>query len=558
MTQIPESIAAPLDDEDSGFTASDLLEPIDRQHTLRGAVALLFQTYDSEILIDGPAGTGKTFGVVRYCDYLCRKYPAARILWVRETLQSMRESVQQIYEDHVLWPGHPCLSKGGSRSGRSEYIYPNGAMIVLAGLDTPERLMSTEFDIIVVFEATNPHVREKAWTLLTTRMRGTGIPHPECRYPDGVDEDGTSIRQRMAAGEFPGGEDEDGHPLFFRRAIADCNPDDEMHWLWRRFKAGHMTRLRSLHVDNPTCTNDYLAKLDALPGVWRQRMKEGLWVQAEGAIWSTFSASRHEVDIEFQFEALTGRRFVRVSDWVDDAGNIAEMPLSAVIAGIDWGHSQPGSLQVFGVTSERRCFQLAEYYAAGKGIDWWAERIVEAVDEFHLEVIRCDPSRPDLIEHMNKHLGPRQGREVGGICQPANNKRASSKAGVGDMGGLDAVREAFRKDALFLNRNGLRHFDTTLDAAHLPTRVRMEIGGYVFDRDKDGKLLEIPVKNAIDHGCDAVRYCYMDLFDRNVQRDATVRFTPPEGTVVYHVGTLEERMRMKKLQERTARRRLTW
>ena len=38
MTQIPESIAAPLDDEDSGFTASDLLEPIDRQHTLRGTL----------------------------------------------------------------------------------------------------------------------------------------------------------------------------------------------------------------------------------------------------------------------------------------------------------------------------------------------------------------------------------------------------------------------------------------------------------------------------------------------------------------------------------------
>ena len=540
------------------LSANDILEPVVRDHVVRGAIALLFTTYDTEVLIDGPAGTGKTFGIIRYCDVMARKYPNCRILWVRETLQSMRESVQQIYEDHVLWPGHPALNKGGNRSQRGEYHYPNGAEIVLAGLDTPERLMSTEYDIVVVFEATNPHVTEKAWLLLSTRNRGMNIPHPLCEYPEGVDEDGRSIRTLMMQGHFAGGEDSKGVPLFFRRTIADCNPDDEMHWLWRRFEQGLMTRFRSLHEDNPLVTKDYLAKLDRLTGVYYQRLRQGLWVQAEGAIWNTFKANRHEIDIEFHMEAITGRRFVQIPDWVDDRGEVAAFPVSAVIGGLDWGHTSPGSLEVFGVTPDRRMFQLCELYAAERGIDWWAERIVEIVDEFKLEIIRCDPARPELILQMNKALGPRKGREVGGICQPANNKR-QSKVGQGDLGGLDAVREAFRKDRLFLNRRGLRFPDEKLDAAHLPTRVRMEIGGYLFDRDKDGKLLEVPPRNAIDHGCDGLRYAVMDVEDRIVKQDATLRFAPPEGTVAYHVGTMEERLRLKRLAERSnKRRRLTW
>lgn len=546
-------------DFEDGLSATDLLEPIDRNHVVRGAIALLFTTYDPEILIDGPAGTGKTFGIIRYCDFLARKYPGARILWVRETLQSMRESVQQIYEDHVLWPGHPALNKGGSRSQRGEYHYPNGTTIVLAGLDTPERLMSTEYDVIVVFEATNPHVSEKAWALLSTRNRGMNIPHPLCEFPDGKDDEGRSIRTLMMQGHFPGGVDSKEVPLFFRRMIADCNPDDEMHWLWRRFEQGHMVRMRSIHEDNPLVTKDYLAKLDALTGVYKERLRFGRWVQAEGAIWNTFKANRHEIDIVWHLEAITGRRFVNIPDWVDANGESASFAISAVVAGLDWGFTSPGSLEVIGVTPDRRGFQLCEIYAAEKGIDWWAERVVEIVDEFHLEVIRCDPSRPDLILHLNKALGPRKGREVGGICQPANNKRASSKTGHGDIGGLDAVREAFAKDRLFLNRRGLRYLDEKLDAAHLPTRVRMEIGGYLFDRDKDGKLLEVPPRNAIDHGCDGLRYGWMDVADRVVKSDETLRFAPPEGTVAYHVGTMEERLRLKRMAERAnKRRRLTW
>ena len=230
---------------------------------LRGAVAQLFVRRDSRVMIDGPAGTGKTFGILRYCDWIARKYPGVRILWARETLRSLRQSAMQIYEDWVLGPDDPILG-AGSRNNRTGYDYPidpetgRFSHIECVGLDNTHRLRSSEWDIIVLFEATDQRVKESDWNYLTTRCRGTGIPHPDCAYPDGVFTDGRLVRDMMALGDFEGGVDENGHPLFLQRVLCDCNPSDEMHWLWRKFEMGEIVRYRSVHSDNPLVQNSYL------------------------------------------------------------------------------------------------------------------------------------------------------------------------------------------------------------------------------------------------------------------------------------------------------------
>lgn len=534
---------------------AQLLEPIDRRARIKGGGAYLWRCFEPEILFDGPAGTGKTFTVIRRCDELARKFPGCRILWVRETLKALRTSVQQIYEQHVLWPGHPALEEGGE--SRTHYLYPPAvpggprSRIELAGLDTPERLMSTEFDVIVVFEATNPHVTLKAWLLLITRARGQNIPHPECRYPEGKLPDGTAVRVAVRRGEFPGVVDEDGKPLFLNQLIADCNPDAETNWLWRRYLEGRMVRLQGRHEDNPMVSSKYLERLKALPGAIGDRLYRGKWTTTEAAIWGTYNQDRHLVTAEWEMEPLTGRRFVRVPDWTDSEGMPARFAVRGVVAGMDFGFTAPGSLEVLAVTEDKRAFLMAEVYAAGMGMEWWAEWAERLVDEFKIEVIRCDHD-PENIKILNDRLGHRSGREVGGIAQQANKSRRSKAESIG---GLDVVREAFRANRLFINRHCSRYLDPVLDAAHLPTSVVMEIPSYAFELDeKTGLRLEIPAKNSWAHGCDGVRYGYMDVWDREWKAIQDVRFVPPPGEVAYYVGSPQERARLRKLAERSRQR----
>jgi len=67
-----------------------------------GASKALFTCQDPEVLIEGPAGTGKTLSVLEYVNYLCEEYAGIRVLIFRATRASMNESVLVTFEDEVL------------------------------------------------------------------------------------------------------------------------------------------------------------------------------------------------------------------------------------------------------------------------------------------------------------------------------------------------------------------------------------------------------------------------------------------------------------------------
>lgn len=229
-----------------------------------GGVLGVWRSRATEVLIPGPAGTGKTRGILEKVHLYLLKYHKTRGLIVRKTRASMTESVLVTFESKVVQAG--CTLTNQARRTRSAYDYDNGSTLVVGGLDNPDRIMSTEYDLIAAFEATE--LSEDDWEKLTTRLRN---------------------------GKGP-----------YHQIIADCNPAAPTHWLKRRADRGQMAVFESRHRDNPTlwseAKNDwtpagqkYLATLASLTGHRRARLLDGRWASAEGLVYPEFDPTIHVV-----------------------------------------------------------------------------------------------------------------------------------------------------------------------------------------------------------------------------------------------------------------------
>jgi hypothetical protein len=85
-----------------------------------------------ELLVCGPAGTGKTYGILAALHQIACRYRGLRILVDRQTRVSLTESVLPTYEQEVLAAdGMGSLAAGASRRHRAGYVYPTGTEIVL-------------------------------------------------------------------------------------------------------------------------------------------------------------------------------------------------------------------------------------------------------------------------------------------------------------------------------------------------------------------------------------------------------------------------------------------
>lgn len=248
----------------------------------RGYSADLQHLTNSEIILSGPAGTGKSRACLEKIDRLCWEYPGLRALIVRKTRASLSQAALYTYEKFVLGPGNPILD-GPRREYRQSYRYPNGSEVAVGGMDNATRIMSTEWDIIFVQEAIELSVDE--WESLMTRLRSGVLP--------------------------------------YQQLIADTNPDKPTHWLKKRSEDGTAIMLHTRHEDNPRLWDEerndwtregaaYMAKLDALTGVRKERLRYGRWVQAEGAVYEEFDLAVHVID---GFEIPADWRRIRSIDF---------------------------------------------------------------------------------------------------------------------------------------------------------------------------------------------------------------------------------------------------
>lgn len=228
-----------------------------RPYTAHGVAVDLWRDRAPEIVVSGPAGTGKSRACLEKLHFCALKYQGMRGLIIRKTRESLSEAALVTFEEKVL-PERSPLKEGPRRNFRQAYHYPHGSEIVVGGLDKPGKIMSTEYDMIYVQEATELGLED--WQALTTRLRNNVMP--------------------------------------YQQIIADCNPDAPTHWLWIRSQSDALTMLHSRHEDNPRLYRNgewtaeglsYLATLDRLTGTEYQRLRLGQWVQSSGVVFDTWS-----------------------------------------------------------------------------------------------------------------------------------------------------------------------------------------------------------------------------------------------------------------------------
>lgn len=418
----------------------------------RGEARRLFECRDKEVLYEGPAGTGKSFACLWKLHLAALKYPGMRALMARKTLVSLTGSALVTFQERVLGAGaFGVRFYGGSKAKPAAFHYPNGSEIVVGGLDKPTKIMSAEYDLAYVNEATE--LAEEDWEAITTRLRYGVMP--------------------------------------YQQLIADCNPGPPSHWLNQRCLQGKTTRLRSRHEDNPLLWDAsagawtpfgarYMATLQALSGVRRKRLLDGIWAAAEGQVYDAWDDAIHLVRREDIADRLT-------QSWHFGTA--------------DWGWTNPGVLQVWAVDYDERLTMVAEQYMTRRPVEgWWAPRAVALSDRFGFSAWQCDPSEPQYIEQF---------RAAGLDARPAVNDLLPGITAVQDRLGLAGdgmTRLQIVEDAL-LER------DETLVEAKLPWSTVQEIPLYVWAKDAGGQTLKDRPVDAFNHGMDTMRYAvaYLDL-----------------------------------------------
>src|ERR1700674_5136405 len=107
--------------------------PAQKPYQPYGAAETLFYDRSHEIILGGPADTGKSRGALEKLHLCAEKYPGMRGAILRKTRRACTESALVTFESKVVPEGHPILS-GPAREQRHSYKYPNGSELVITGL----------------------------------------------------------------------------------------------------------------------------------------------------------------------------------------------------------------------------------------------------------------------------------------------------------------------------------------------------------------------------------------------------------------------------------------
>jgi PBSX family phage terminase large subunit len=449
-----------------------------REHVYepRGGCKTMMECRDEEVLISGPAGTGKSRACLEKVHTMCLITPNTRALILRKTLRSLASTALVTYRNYVAKEAMETgtvVFYGGSQQEAAQYRYRNGSTITIGGLDNPVRVMSSEYDIIYIQEATEVTIEDIE--LCKTRLRNWRIS--------------------------------------FQQLLMDCNPDAETHPLKRRCNDHYTTLIESRHEDNPRLFNEdgtmtekgakYMSILDSLTGVRHARLRKGLWVSAEGIIYEEFDPNTHILDWAYDED---GNRLPLPAEW----------PRYWVI---DFGFNHPFVLQCYAEGPDGELYMYREIYHTGRTVADHAAKIMSIVtkpvstkyydniNRVDREIVTYEWTEPVPSAVICDHDA--EGRETFERATGLGTVRATKKV----KDGIDLLKMRLREGAdglprYYIMRDALVEQDPSLAQSLRPTCTVEEYPSYVWKTDTKGRTLDEPLKEN-DDGVDCSRYMTM-------------------------------------------------
>lgn len=462
----------------------------------RGSAVQLFENRAPEILVSGAAGTGKSRGALEKIHLAMMKYAGAKALILRKTASSLAGSGLQTWQQFVVkeaMESGEVTYFGGSKREPAQYRYANGSTVMVGGLDDPTKIMSTEYDMIYIQEATELTITD--WEFCNTRLRNGVMP--------------------------------------YQQLLADANPNAPTHWLYMRCLRGVCVLFNSVHEENPRLfeecsphadgakewdnagtpmwlrvTEDgaaYIARLDRLTGVRYKRLRLGLWVAAEGIIFEGFTPARHVIKkFEIPWE---WPRF-----WAIDFG-------WHVFVCQHWAQDPSGRLIMY-----------REFYRGQQTVDQHAYDILAEVsrpDPDYKHPIGADGLPALRFAHQGRIWTEPRPQKV--ICDHDAEGRRTLERHIG-MGtklatkwvneGIEQVQRRLRplpdgSPNIAFMRDALVYRDEDLEGEGKPTCTVEEFPAYRWlkrgtsESPSDKRPTDEPLKEN-DHGMDTVRYLVVD------------------------------------------------
>jgi len=465
----------------------------------RGGCKEVFESRDEEVLVSGPAGTGKSRSCMEKALAVCLLTPGTRVLFLRKTLRSLGSTALVTWRNYVIKEAlatGTVVYYGGSSQEAAQYRFKNGSTVTIGGLDNPTRVMSSEYDIIYIQEATEVTIEDIEYC--KTRLRNWRIG--------------------------------------FQQLIMDCNPAGDKHPLKLRCNDGTCRLIESRHEDNPRLFNvdgtltsqgeKYIGILDKLTGVRYKRLRLGLWVSAEGVIYEEFDPAIHVLPWDYDDD---GNRLPLPSEW----------PRYWVI---DFGYVHPFCLKCYAIGDDGEIYMYREIYHTQRTVAEHAQTILSIVTAQEEHKWYDHFERCERTEYKTVWTEPKPTQI---ICDhDAEDRRTFERAtGLGTVPamksvttGIDLLKERLKVDKetglarFYLMADSLVERDEALAQLLLPTNTAEEYPGYQWKKGADGRTKDEPVKED-DHGVDCDRYLVMALDFKGKARASLISMDAMEDSL---------------------------
>lgn len=394
-----------------------------------------WQDKSPSLLLTGAAGGGKSRVAGEKIHAFNLKYPGTTAIIGRKDRTAAMRSVVPLLLHTVMG----ATDWGTYHKSEGLFEYKNGSMMWVVGVrDEAQRegLRSIGKDgsvDIAWFEEANK-LTEADDAEITARMRGN------------------------AAG--------------WRQKIYTTNPDHPKHWIKVKLMDGKQASVYlSRPEDNPNNPPDYIEGLKNLTGIFKLRLYDGLWVQAEGVVYSTYDPTIHLLD------------------------TVVETPHDGrYVVSVDFGYTAPFSCTLWKVDEQGVMYQVEQIYRTKKLVEDHCPDIRRMLTRHGIPIQRveawvCDHDAEDRAT-LEKHLGI--------VTKPAYK-------GITD--GIEAVQSRFKAKRLFLTSNAVLKPDMDLERSYQPLCTADEVAAYIWSTKKQ----DLPV-DANNHGLDEMRYAvaYVD------------------------------------------------